>query len=131
MDAVMKNIKHPDRISLAPSAIGKLSLWTEQINDAAPGTNVTRTDLVHWLIETASEKLSSADMKALQEKFYDSVKHARWILKQATLAKANGQKINIKIHDEKVERSQNLKGRGRKNKALSTDEEAKLKEPNS
>lgn len=97
MDATVKKQKYPDRLTLRPTALEKLSHWATQINNSSPGTNVTRADLVHWLIETYSDDLSASDLKIMQEKFYDCVKHAKWVLKEANEAKAAGHIINIKI----------------------------------
>ncbi len=123
MDAAVKKQKYPDRLTLRPTALVKLSHWATQINNSSPGTNVTRADLVHWLIETYSDDLSASDLKTMQEKFYDCVKHAKWVLKEANEAKAAGQTINIKITNSEGKISKQEVGAPFKKKSL-------IKQPN-
>ncbi|MBL7542561.1 MAG: hypothetical protein JNL11_02040 [Bdellovibrionaceae bacterium] len=102
MDTVgKKKQKHPDRITLIPAMLEKVSRWKEQLNESKPGVKASRADIVHWLLDSAPDLLSEADLKSLQDKFYDSVEHAKWVLKTATLAKARGESINIKIVEER------------------------------
>jgi hypothetical protein len=97
MDAAIKKQKHPDRITLAPSALEKLSQWTGQLNSKNPGVTATRSDLVAWLIAIHADELSSSELNLLEEKFFDSVKYAKWAVKAVIEAKARGEVLNFKL----------------------------------
>lgn len=97
MDAVIKKQKHPDRITLTPDALVKLSKWIDQIYKKNPGAKATRSDLVAWLIEVHAEDLSLSELNSLEEKFFDSVKYAKWAVKAIIEAKSRGEVLNLKL----------------------------------
>lgn len=97
MDAVTKKQKHPDRVTLAPDALDKLSKWVDQLYKKNPGVKATRSDLVAWLIEVHAEDLSLSELNSLEEKFFDSVKYAKWAVKAIIEAKARGEVLNLKL----------------------------------
>lgn len=97
MDATVKKIKHSDRITLSPHVLEKLCKWGAQLNSKNPGVSATRSDLVAWLIETHSGELSSSELAVLQEKFFDSVKYAKWAVKAVIEAKARGEVLSLKL----------------------------------
>ncbi|MGZ3783867.1 MAG: hypothetical protein ACXWR0_04995 [Bdellovibrio sp.] len=97
MDAVTRKQKHPDRVTLAPDALNKLSQWVDQLYKKNPGVKATRSDLVAWLIEVHAEDLSLSELNSLEEKFFDSVKYAKWAVKAIIEAKARGEVLNLKL----------------------------------
>ncbi len=116
MDAVAKKMRHPDRITLEAGALEKLAHWQSQVNSGNPGVVVTRSNLVMWLIEKHDSNLSPAEIKNLEEKFFDSVKYAKWVVKEAVAAKARGESLNIQLGKASAKHNiSSVKGRRRRN----------------
>lgn len=103
MDATVKNTvsnkkqRHPDRITLPPSALEKLSRWIDLLHNKSAGIKVTRSDLVSWLISSHSENLSTNEISDLENKFFDNLKYAKWAVNEIKEAKARGEILNLKL----------------------------------
>ncbi len=97
MDATVKKARHPDRITLDPASLQKLANWISQLNTGNPGISVTRSNLVAWLIDNHSDQLSSAEILGLEARYFDSVKYAKWAVREVIAAKARGESLNLKL----------------------------------
>lgn len=92
-----KKQKHPDRITLPPSALEKLGRWIDLLQNKSAGIKVTRSDLVTWLINSHSENLSTSEISDLEGKFFDNLKYAKWAVKEIMEARARGEVLNLRL----------------------------------
>lgn len=113
-----KKQKHPDRITLPPSALEKLGRWIGLLQNRSAGIKVTRSDLVTWLINSHSEHLSTSEIADLEEKFFDNLKYAKWAVKEIMEARTRGEILNLKLVGQEVKatnkQKQNDSGKSKK-----------------
>ena len=100
MDETVKKRKHPDRITLSPTTLERLTAWATQVNESSPGTKITRSDLISWLVDIHPSHLSSKELSDLGIRFHDEMKFARWALQEITRARSRGEKLSIKLVNE-------------------------------
>ncbi len=114
---IKKKQKHPDRISLPPSALAKLGRWLDLLQNKSAGIRVTRSDLVTWLIETHAETLSSTEVADLEQQFFDNIKYAKWAVKAIMEAKSRGEVLTLKLVTKESNPSSPRKREGKKSKS--------------
>lgn len=84
-----KAVKAPDRIALSPEDTKKLDQWLYQITLMSKGfLQISRGDLVSFLIRSHKEELGTAEMKKLRRDHYDPIRHIQWITPQIKAALA-------------------------------------------
>lgn len=86
---------HPDRISLSPASLAKLSLWIDQVHSQIRGVKLTRSQVVEWLIGSHEERLSANEIKKLEREHFDELKFAEWALRELKAARARGESISL------------------------------------
>ena len=65
-------VKRPrEHVTLDDTSIQKLDKWLEQIN-AKKKINISRKQLVNWLVEKLPENISGSDINEKIKKFYGS-----------------------------------------------------------
>jgi hypothetical protein len=85
-----KTMKAPERISLLPLDAERLDQWLKNIAIASKGfLNISRGDLVSFLIRSHKDELSTAEMKKLRSDHYDPIRHIQWITPQIKAALAS------------------------------------------
>lgn len=114
-----KKIRHPDRITLSPNSLARLSDWIDQIKEHRKGINVTRSDLVNALIKNHLEKLSQQELKQFEQEFFDEARFAKWALKEILTARTRGENLTLSqlIEKQKSGRSENTVPKARKQKS--------------
>ncbi len=87
--------QHPDRIKISPEALSRLSIWNDEATSRLRGVKLTRSDLVNFLILNHEQALSQAELKALENQFFDEVKFAQWAVDELKAAKGRGESIRL------------------------------------
>ena len=94
------------------AALDKLSRWIAQVDDRLKGINLTRNQLVNWLIQSHASELSAQELKQIEQEFFDEVKFAQWALAALRVAKGKGETVTLadivaQGRSTKSEKSQN------------------------
>lgn len=90
-----KRTKHPDRIHIEPSALEQLDRWIDQLTTNRKGVRINRKNIIHWLVESHADSLSSAEEKDLLSKFYDEELLLKDALKEIRAAKKKGETLKL------------------------------------
>lgn len=90
-----KRSRHPDRITIDPEPLMKLDVWMKHLLSKHKGIQVTRRDLVNWLIKRHSEELSRSEEEDLKGMFYDEERFLRYAWEEIKAAKARGEKLSL------------------------------------
>lgn len=80
-----------EHIALSEESSKKITNWIEQVQTKKKGVRITRKDFLNWRIEEDPDVLSSKDVNALIEQFYDEESLLRQLLRDIKKAKKNGQ----------------------------------------
>jgi hypothetical protein len=96
-DAAKKLKKQPrrDRVTLDPVAITRLNGWIDEVRSQLRGVQISRSDLVNFLIIQRSEVLTSREIHLLKEAHFDESDFAQWALKEFKKAKDRGEDISL------------------------------------
>ena len=91
-----------ERVSLGKEESEKLNQWLIQVKSETSGfLEVSKSDLVTFLIRSHSEHLKSKEIKSIKDQKYDLVKHLNWLtplLKKAI--EENNQEMISTLHTE-------------------------------
>ncbi len=90
-----KRVRHPDRVSLTPEALTRLSEWATELEAVMKGSRVTKNDLVNFLVLSHSAQLSDPEIDQLKSQHFDEVRFAEWALRQLKIAKAEGKSLSL------------------------------------
>lgn len=82
-------------IALNDASIEKVDSWLGQIENKR--VNLSRKEFLNWLIEKLPESLSSADLNAIADRYYDEEKFLRQLLRKTRHAKRSGISSNVEI----------------------------------
>jgi len=94
-----------DRVTLGKDESERLTGWLTQIKNSTKGfLDLTRSDVVNFLIQSHSDELTAKEIKKIRLSHYSLIKHLNWITPQ--LKKA------IEDHDLEKVRSLQLELRG-------------------
>lgn len=83
--------KHVEHIAISEASSQKITNWIEQVQARKKGVRITRKDFLNWRLEEYPDVLSSKDLNALIERFYDEESLLRQLLRDVKKAKKNGQ----------------------------------------
>jgi len=98
MEAVEKKRKQKvagNRILLKEEAANRVASWAGQVQAQLRGTRVGRNEIVNWLVLGHEPKLSSRELKDVEDTYYDEVKFASWALRQLKQARDQGRPISL------------------------------------
>ena len=102
--------KHVEHIALSEASSEKITNWIDQVQAKKKGVRITRKDFLNWRLEEDPDVLSSKDVNALIERFYDEESLLRQLLRDVKKAKKNGQTeptmdlvVRVKKLDQKEE----------------------------
>ncbi|MGK5085740.1 hypothetical protein WDW37_20820 [Bdellovibrionota bacterium FG-1] len=85
----------PDRLTVIPSNLEKIGRLVNQLTSSCPGVEVSRKDILNWIVEKIPEELSAADIKDLSGRFYDEERFLKFALEEVRAAKARGEKRTL------------------------------------
>jgi hypothetical protein len=88
--------RHFDRVTLDSKTLDRLDSWISQVKASRLGVDLSRKDLLNWLIVNLPEALSQSHEKALAEKFYNEVRYLRYAAQEISRANARGETLTLK-----------------------------------
>lgn len=78
-----KNKSQVDRVTLNKDESEKINTWLQQIKESSKGfLDLTRSDLVNYLIKAHLDVLTSKEIKKIRLAHYSLIKHLNWITPQ-------------------------------------------------
>jgi hypothetical protein len=87
--------KKPDRIAMSKDSLSRLDSWKKQVEGAKPAVEISRRDLVEWLIAKHAETLSNSEVKELAETHYNDLRFLQFAIRELKAAKAQGKTIHL------------------------------------
>lgn len=118
METQKKDKKKIEHVALSESSIYKINRWFEQVN-AKKKIRLSRKDLINWFIEKTPDTLSSSDLNAIIETFYDDEAYLRQLLRDVKKARAEG---NVDALDLIVRQKRQEPKKDQSNKKLPVQE---------
>jgi hypothetical protein len=95
---ILSNKKKPsvDRVVLSTEAAAKLDSWITRITGTRHGVELSRRDVVDWLITThMAANLSPSEEKELADLHYDEVKFLHYAIQELKSAQGRGESISL------------------------------------
>ena len=93
-----------DRVTLNKSESEKINTWLQQINESSRGfLELTRSDLVNFLINSHAEELTKKEIKYIRLAHYSLIKHLNWITPQLKKALAENNLEVVKTLQEELQ----------------------------
>lgn len=78
-----KSKSQVDRVTLNKDESDKINSWLQQIKETSKGfLDLTRSDLVNYLIKARLDVLSAKEIKKIRLAHYSLIKHLNWITPQ-------------------------------------------------
>ena len=90
-----KRVKHPDRVTLTPEALIRLSDWATELEGHLKGSRVTKSDLVNFLVLSHAAQLSDRERDQLKSQHFDEVRFAEWAIRELKVARSQGKKLSL------------------------------------
>jgi hypothetical protein len=84
-----------ERVALGPEAVTRLDAWVKQVEGSRPGVEISRRDLIHWLILERSESLNSDEVRALSDSHYNELRFLQYALKELKAARTRGDTMSL------------------------------------
>jgi hypothetical protein len=83
-----------DRVPVSPEARKRLDAWLAIISDSMK-TELSRGELVNFLILNRDERMSSRELSDIETKFFDEVKFGQWAVEELKAARKRGEQITL------------------------------------
>lgn len=117
-----------DRVSLKPASVAKLDQWLTQIQETMRGVQLSRTDILDWLISENEEVLSAAQLKSLGDRHFDELKFALWAVAELKRAREHGESRSLAdiLQESRVSKGEPASRIRTKKKATETVEKDSL-----
>ena len=84
-----------DRVIIEPKNLEKIDCLLSALIKTQPGLQISRKDLINWLIETRPSELSESETKHLITLHYDEEKFVRFALEEMRAAKLRGERVTL------------------------------------
>lgn len=112
--------RFPDRFTVDPINLQKIGSLLEQLRASVPACDISRKDLVNWILEKFPNNLGTDELNELKDRFYDEERFLRLALEEVRNAKARGEKLSLQdILQKKTESALPVpKARRRKRKPI-------------
>ena len=95
--------KSLEKVCLDPQAQSRIKEWTIEVNNLLKGSKFSRSDMVTWIIKNRAVSLSSKELKAIKDEFFDPAKALMWAANKVREASKKGEEIDIeKLIDQTV-----------------------------
>lgn len=95
MSDEQKTKKVIERIELCAELVDQAEAWLEQVASECPEVSLSRKELLNHLLLEHGSKLNEAELLKIREKFFNTVKYLKSLLKKAEAAKASGEELTI------------------------------------
>lgn len=91
-----------DRVTLYKNESEKINSWLRQIKESSKGfLDLTRSDLVNYLIKAHVDTLTDKEIKKIRQAHYSLIKHLNWITPQLKKAlEANDTELVLALQAE-------------------------------
>lgn len=90
-----KQTSRRDRVTLDPVAVTRLNSWITDIQSELKGVQISRSDLVNFLISNHCENLTANEIHLLKKAHFDEADFAEWALKEFRKAKDRGENPSL------------------------------------
>ena len=87
--------KQIERVVLSNEVAVKLDRWIATITSSRQGVDLSRRDLIQWLVMSKSDNLSPHEIKELADAHYDDVKFLHFAMRELKQARANGKQVDL------------------------------------
>ncbi len=87
--------QHPDRVWVDAETLNRLSGWIAEASERLQGVTITRSDLVNYLVMSHADALSATEMKEVEARYFDPLKHGLWAMGELKAALARGEKTTL------------------------------------
>lgn len=94
-ESTKKDLVPSDRIQLEGEARDRINRWTDELNQSHKGLRLSKSDLVSYLILSHPESLSTEENQKIRDAYFDQVRFASWILREAKAAQKRGEAIAL------------------------------------
>jgi len=84
-----------ERVTLSPSGVERLDRWVGVVSESYPGIQVSRTDLVNWLVDRHAERLSGTEVAAIRDAFFSEEQLVAWAVREARRLSDSGEKSSV------------------------------------
>ncbi len=87
--------KKTERVVLNTEVAAKLDRWIESITSSRQGVDLSRRDIVDWLVMSKGDNLSPHELKELADAHYDDVKFLQFAMRELKQAHAKGERVDL------------------------------------
>lgn len=87
--------KQIERVVLSPEVAARLDQWIMSITSSRQGVDLSRKDVIQWLVTSKGENLSPHETKELADAHYDDVKFLHFAMRELKAARANGENVDL------------------------------------
>lgn len=88
--------KHFDRITLDAKTLQIVDAWIAQVKTYKTGVDLSRKDLLNWLVQNLPERLSNSQEKQLAEAHYSELRFLHYAARRIREANARGEALTLK-----------------------------------
>jgi hypothetical protein len=93
---IKKRQINPDRIVLEGKSLEFVRRVADQIEQSFGGIiKLTNKEIANFLLQSRSDLLSAAELKAVKDKYFDDVRAAQWAVQKLKVAKDGGQSLTL------------------------------------
>ena len=96
MENNKKRQKHFDRITLDAKTLQVIDSWIAQVKTYKSGVDLSRKDLLNWLVQNLPTRLSGSQEQQLAEAHYSELRFLHYAARKIKEAKAKGETLTLK-----------------------------------
>lgn len=87
---------NPDRIVLESASVEFVKTTAVQIEESFGGIiKLTYKEIANFLLQERTEPLTSSELSAIKDKYFDDVQAAHWALQKLKAAKESGEELSL------------------------------------
>ncbi len=87
---------NPDRIVLESISVEFVRAVGAQIEEAFGGIiKLTHKEIANFILQSRTESLTSSELAAVKDKYFDDVQAAQWALQKLKAAKESGEELSL------------------------------------
>lgn len=96
MENNKKRQKHFDRVTLDAKTLQIIDAWIAQVKLYKSGVDLSRKDLLNWLVQNLPERLSGSQERQLAEAHYSELRFLHYAARRIKEAKVRGESLTLK-----------------------------------